>query len=412
VKIHLVLPLMGLAAAMSCGCGQPPPASFALHERTEELIPEARAEVVKVLREDFGAPNELVAWKKFPIDYGEADANVASDDPRSTPGWRLVQGRNSYMTHCLHCHGVAGDGNGPTARFLNPRPRDYRLGKFKFKSTLGPLKPSRDDLVHILKEGIPGTYMPSFVLLGDERLELIADYVRWLSIRGNTEYDLAVRLAGLEARQEDVARAIKNDTTGKLKRADKIAAVMKDLADELPGDVVDVTDKLKDDWTTAELPESKIVPTVNRKPPTKDSIESGRKLFLSKDKTKCVDCHGASGRGDGSRTQDFMEIPDKKPLKYEVVGLHDDWGRPVTPRDLTRGVYRGGRRPIDIFRRVRAGIPGTPMPGFGNDVLSEEQVWDVVNFVLSLPFGEKQSAYPSELKESEEDNKVAATTRE
>ncbi len=40
-----------------------------------------------------------------------------------------------FREHCAHCHGVTGDGAGPTAAFLNPYPRDYRRGIYKFKST-------------------------------------------------------------------------------------------------------------------------------------------------------------------------------------------------------------------------------------------------------------------------------------
>ena len=40
-----------------------------------------------------------------------------------------------YREHCVHCHGISGDGSGPTSAFLNPYPRDFRLGKFKYKST-------------------------------------------------------------------------------------------------------------------------------------------------------------------------------------------------------------------------------------------------------------------------------------
>ena len=39
--------------------------------------------------------------------------------------------------------------------------------------------------------------------------------------------------------------------------------------------------------------------------------------------------------------------------------------RNAIPRNLREGSYRGGRRPIDIFWRVSAGIAGTPMPAGG-----------------------------------------------
>ena len=41
-----------------------------------------------------------------------------------------------YRKNCLHCHGVSGAGDGPTAPFLYPIPRDYRKGIFKFTSTI------------------------------------------------------------------------------------------------------------------------------------------------------------------------------------------------------------------------------------------------------------------------------------
>jgi hypothetical protein len=40
-----------------------------------------------------------------------------------------------YREHCVHCHGISGGGDGPTATFLNPYPRDFRASKYKYKST-------------------------------------------------------------------------------------------------------------------------------------------------------------------------------------------------------------------------------------------------------------------------------------
>src|SRR5436190_13185124 len=124
VKARSRLPLVLWAACGLAGCGQPPEASFALNsQKLEPLLPQARDEIATVLKDNFGTPNQLVGWEKFPIDYGKGDAKLPKDDDRHEDGWRLKQGRNLYMTHCVHCHGVAGDGNGPTAKFLNPLPR-------------------------------------------------------------------------------------------------------------------------------------------------------------------------------------------------------------------------------------------------------------------------------------------------
>ena len=110
-------------------------------------------------------------------------------------GENMQMGRHVYMKNCMHCHGVAGDGAGPTAEFLNPRPRDYRSGIFKFTSTKNGEKPARDDLDRIVRYGIPGTYMPSFLLLGDRETKAVVEYVRWLSIRGEFEKRLVGELS-------------------------------------------------------------------------------------------------------------------------------------------------------------------------------------------------------------------------
>jgi mono/diheme cytochrome c family protein len=394
----LLLLAVGLPAL--AGCGGPLEAQFAPNTAAAskaDLLPEARQLVAEALTENFGTPHRLVAWKKFPIDFGVAESNH-KDIERHKDGWRLLKGRQLYMAHCLHCHGVSGDGAGPTARFLSPLPRDYRQGIFKFKSTKGPLKPSRKDLVHILEQGIPGTYMPSFVLLGEEKLELLADYVRWLSLRGNTEIRLIDDLAATGATSRDVSRQSDDE---KRPKAEVLKEVLKSIGGELPQKVSEIADDLATQWTEAEDPESVITPKARRTPPTQDSIERGKKFYLSQVKgkdTKCAECHGTRARGDGLNTESFWPIKGTTPeRKYERAGLHDDWGNPQKPRDLTRGIYRGGRRPIDIYRRVHAGIPGTQMPGFGA-VLNDEEIWDLVNYVLSIPFDEKQSPFPTEIE--------------
>ncbi|MCH8830800.1 MAG: cytochrome c, partial [Planctomycetes bacterium] len=113
-------------------------------------------------------------------------------------GNRLRNGQQLYLQHCMHCHGYSGDGNGPTAKSLNPLPRDFRLGTFKFKATLLNDKPRRQDLVTTVKNGIPGTYMPSFLLLDEKERDTIIEYVRWLSMRGEFEKLLIEDLIGRE----------------------------------------------------------------------------------------------------------------------------------------------------------------------------------------------------------------------
>ncbi len=66
-----------------------------------------------------------------------------------------------YAKRCAQCHGVEGDGAGPAAEFLYPKPRDFTLGSFKYKTTSADNEfPYDDDLRKIILQGLPGTSMP------------------------------------------------------------------------------------------------------------------------------------------------------------------------------------------------------------------------------------------------------------
>jgi mono/diheme cytochrome c family protein len=98
---------------------------------------------------------------------------------------------------------------------------------------------------------------------------------------------------------------------------------------------------------------------------SKDSIEKGQKLYAD---LGCARCHGDLGRTDG----------------ISAPTLKDDWGNAIRPADLTRRwTFRGGPSRDDIFRAFSTGLNGTPMPSFV-DALSDDQRWDLANFVYSL----------------------------
>jgi len=424
------------------GCGKAPDAEFTYNDRTQGLIRQARKPVEEAITEGFGTPHDLVAWQKLPVEFGRLEGeieklpeakkirsfdvhfdtkpSVAIDglallwlsgqyageqlgvrefdsetseltlaggfevppkvgDKFAVIGHSLKEGRRLYMTHCLHCHGVSGDGNGPTAPYLNPRPRDYRLGLFKFTSTKQPDRARRDDLSRIIKLGIPGTYMPSFMLLKDDELETIVEYVRWLAIRGEFENKLNAELEGDYSKKAFKQRVEQGETEEEI-----LSALEAFQTDDLPGIIDDSATDLSDVWNQAETDEHLITPSKKRPAADAASLARGRALYLSA-KAKCAACHGITGKGDGPQTEDIQQ-------GFTVPGLFDQWKNPIKPRDLTRGVFRGGRRPIDLYRRLFAGIKGTPMPAFGGTVLNDDEIWDLVNYVLSIPHNKNQSA--------------------
>jgi Cytochrome C oxidase, cbb3-type, subunit III len=71
-----------------------------------------------------------------------------------------TSGKQLYLKNCSQCHGEKGDGEGYAAPHLRPRPRNFTSGKFKIRTTPSGALPTHDDLVNIIRRGMPYTSMP------------------------------------------------------------------------------------------------------------------------------------------------------------------------------------------------------------------------------------------------------------
>ena len=94
-------------------------------------------------------------------------------------------GKTTYQTYCVSCHGEAGKGDGPVGAALNPRPRDFSVGDFKYDAD-GDGKPGSDtDLKKIVAEGA-GAYGGSPLMapwsgaLSEEDIDNVVAFVRSL----------------------------------------------------------------------------------------------------------------------------------------------------------------------------------------------------------------------------------------
>lgn len=87
------------------------------------------------------------------------------------------QGKYLYEMHCGSCHGAKGDGKGPVADYLWPKPRNFTAGVFKYRTTKGPI-PSDYDLLQSMIKGVPGTSMPGWGMLAKEEWESLLAYVK------------------------------------------------------------------------------------------------------------------------------------------------------------------------------------------------------------------------------------------
>lgn len=92
-----------------------------------------------------------------------------------------ADGRRVYERECVMCHGALGDGEGPGHQIVNPAPRNFALGVFKFRSTPSGSPPTDADLLKIITHGIPGTAMPAFAELPEAERRALVGVVKALA---------------------------------------------------------------------------------------------------------------------------------------------------------------------------------------------------------------------------------------
>lgn len=235
-----------------------------------------------------------------------------------TPAPDMPEGARLFAAHCAACHGPRGEGNGPAAIALQVRPRNFRAEPFRYISSMNG-NPTQDDLIQTIRKGRRFGEMPANSQLTDAEVGSLADYVRELS-----------RLSWVERLTDEFA----------------------DDDDMEPGDIEEIAEERVTPEEVLAVPR----PGPNFRPNT----EIGGKIYG----TNCRSCHGSTGTGDGL----------DKPL--------DDRGKPIQVRDLTTGEFRGGAESDELFKRIRLGVPGTPMPA--QEGPTDDEIWQLVYYVRYL----------------------------
>ena len=96
-------------------------------------------------------------------------------------------GSMQYRRYCVVCHGDLGDGNGESAQWLDPKPRDFTLGVFKCRSTPTGTLPTDQDLFDTIARGLDRSNMPPWSTFSkQERADLVA-WIKHYSARWQTE---------------------------------------------------------------------------------------------------------------------------------------------------------------------------------------------------------------------------------
>lgn len=392
----LIGPASVLAILAVAGCDDPP-GSFNANELYAHVVAtrqnsepgQAAADVSQVMESLFGTPDVPKLPDSIPANLIDRENLIRAAGPVYSDEDDTHFG--IYRSRCVVCHALDGSGAGPAAALQNPYPRDLRAGVFKYKSTPRSEKPTKADLLAILRRGAPGSAMPAFDRLPQEDLDAVVDYVIYLSIRGEVERRLI---------QFAVTEMGYGDQEGSPSDSDRLTLDAEgQLTDpELRQTVSQIIENVAGQWAD---------PTPIAVPSMPDfegeemvaAIERGRELFHGQ-QANCASCHGTNGNGQAVTldfddwTKEFTTLLGISPSDKAAVKQMRKLGalppRPISPRNLSWGVYRGGDDPETLYRRLVAGIAGTPMPGLlvqdgeGSPGVTPEQVWDLVAYLRSL----------------------------
>lgn len=264
-----------------------------------------------------GAELPSLSWLQWPIRDKPAQADllqvIRTGKPETDAARQFQQaGKYLYYRRCMPCHGATGQGDGPAAETLWPRPRDF-TGKnnesqrpfFKFRTTLGEWLPGEDDLYRTISRGLTGTAMEGWedVLTPVERWQIIS-YLKTFAPAVWTDPDQSMNPALALPEETDVQLNL---------------------------------DRVR-------------VPTFS----SQKVLTEGRRQFEMKG---CWECHGWQARGDG-----------------QALGTHrDNWGYPAWPQNLTNAWnFKAGADAREIFRTLTTGMTGTVMPSYQDGLDSED----------------------------------------
>lgn len=232
----------------------------------------------------------------------------------------LELGREVYSSYCVGCHGETGDGQGPAARFLDPKPRDFRVGRIKFANVASGEAPRDEDYVRVISHGLSGTAMPSFALLPERERFAVTAYIKKF-------------YAGWE--EDGAGGAI---SAGKDPWVGDLQGALAEGAKTYHG--------LAKCWSCH---------------PAYVSPAEVTKLTLASD----------------------LPAPDLRQNLYEPELKESQWGAPIRAPDFLVDRIKNGSSAEEVVRVIAAGVGGTAMPTWAG-TLEPEQIWGLAHYVHSI----------------------------
>ncbi len=211
----------------------------------------------------------------------------------------MENGKEVYEQKCLWCHGEKGDGKGITYDRVNPKPRDFTKGTYKFRTTQSGEIPTDYDIFRSITKGLSGTTMYSWekALPEKDRWDLVA-YVKTFSDRFKNEQYTKDKVLTYHAPGEK--------------------------GEPYPGDPGKADANL---------------------------LKEGDQVYHDKNGAKCFQCHGDHGRGNGVSADSLVDDWNNRIWPADLTKSYDLRGSDSAQdiyRDLSTGVsgspmpsYRG-----------------------------------------------------------------------
>jgi len=234
----------------------------------------------------------------------------------------LRLGHDGYRTYCVGCHGEQGDGNGPAARFLNPRPRDFRLGIIKFAAVEAGELPHDGDLKRVIRVGLNGTSMPAWRFMPERSVDAIVQYVKTFAAEAYAQ-------------------------------------------DEPHVEIVPTLDPWEGDTEAAIAEGEKTYHLIAR-------CNSCHPSYLTRQ-----ELYDLSKKEWGTGQTDFRDD------MYDGIMTQTDWGDDLQAPNFLVATLKNGTDPNTLYRVIVSGVGGTAMPTW-RGALPEEQLWALVHYVRSL----------------------------
>jgi mono/diheme cytochrome c family protein len=283
----------------------------------------------------------------------------------------------AFEMHCVQCHGLLGEGNGPVSEWIYPIPKNLRNGEFLRNLT-------KEKAIYSITHGVRGTPMAPWGEVADHKPEDIAKeldhqpvltkgeietLVNWLysGLPQNEDNSDSKNVLKWKYTPEDVLKDLKKEggelestskspLLGALKSIKKRVeasffplAIINSATPAKVDDLFDITPNPKggaDDYF------------IKKSYYTQNNINEGQKLFL----LNCAACHGTEADGSGARAQTMLE---------------------AKPRMLTNLDWISSRDDLRLLSSIKYGVAGTSMTPWG-DVTSTLQRLQMVIFIRSL----------------------------